>query len=93
MLATRHLTDPKMMHVFIDPDTGEAWKEGQTYTRPILPDTLELLAIAGDNWDELFYKCYIAEELTEDLKLMGGFYPLQICTDTNQSGRSRLEYL
>ena len=62
VLATRHFTDPEMILVFIDPDTGEAWKEGKTYTRPVLADTLELLAIAGDKGDGLFYKGYIAEQ-------------------------------
>ena len=93
VLATQHFTDPEMIRLFIDPDTGEAWKEGETYTRPVLADTLELLAIAADTGDGLFYEGYIAEQLTEDLKSWVGFYPLKICKDTNRSGRSQLQYL
>ena len=76
VLATRNFTDPEMIRVFIDPATGEVWKEGQTYKRPVLADTLELLAEAGDDGDELFYNGYLAEQLTEDLQRLGGILSL-----------------
>ena len=72
ILSTRHFTDPEMIRVFINPATGETWKQGETYTRPVLADTLELLAIAGDAGDELFYRGYLAQQLVEDLQSLGG---------------------
>ena len=75
-IAGRKFTDPNLKSVLIDPATGEGWKEGQTYTRNALADTLEALADAGDNGDELFYNGSIAVELVNDLSKLGGILSL-----------------
>ncbi|XP_023326865.1 glutathione hydrolase 1 proenzyme [Eurytemora carolleeae] len=51
-LADNELTDPKMREIFINPKTGEAWKEGDVYYRHDFADTLEKLAQAGDAGEE-----------------------------------------
>ena len=75
-IAGRKFTDPNIKSVLIDPATWEGWKEGQTYTRTALADTLEALADAGDNGDELFYNGSIAVELVNDLSKLGGILSL-----------------
>ena len=75
-IAGRKFTDPNLKSVLIDPATGEGWKEGQTYKRTALADTLEALADAGDNGDELFYNGSIAVELVNDLSKLGGILSL-----------------
>ena len=41
-----------MREIFLNPDTGEPWLEGEVYKRPDLADTLDLLATAGDSGEE-----------------------------------------
>jgi len=81
VLSSKKFTDPEMIKVFIDPATGKVWQEGQTYKRTKLADTLEILAAAGDDGDELFYRGYMAEQLAEDLQQLGG-----ILTQEDMSG-------
>ena len=75
-ISGEKLADTNLREVFIDPLTGEGWKEGQTYTRTALADTLEALADAGDEGDELFYNGSIAANLVSDLSKHGGIISL-----------------
>ena len=75
-ISGKKLADTNLREVFIDPLTGEGWKEGQTYTRTDLADTLEALADAGDEGDELFYNGSIAASLVSDLHKHGGIISL-----------------
>ena len=72
----KKFSDPVIESVFIDPTTGDGWKEGETYTRNALADTLEILADAGDTGDELFYNGTIAVQLVKDLQDIGGILSL-----------------
>ena len=66
-----------MNATFVDPSTGKGWLEGQTYKRNLLADTLEMLAVAGDTGDELFYEGSIAEMLVGDLQDRGGIITME----------------
>ena len=76
-LEDRDFTDEEMRKVFLDPSTGEGWKEGDHYTRVKLADTLEMLAEAGDDGDDVFYNGTIAEMLIYDLQERGGILTLE----------------
>ena len=67
------LTDPGMRSVFLNPETGEVWREGEAYTNPALADTMELMAEAGDGAEEMFYRGWIAESLADDIQRLGRF--------------------
>ena len=67
-----NMTDPMMRLVFINPETGRGWVEGDVYFRPHLARTLERLAEAGDKGDELFYRGDMGRELVKDLADIGG---------------------
>ena len=71
-LATRSFTDPAMISVFVNPETGAVWGEGDSYTNPALYDTLQLLAEAGDAGAELFYRGEVAASLAADILELGG---------------------
>lgn len=68
------LTDPGMRSVFLNPDTGEVWAEGEAYTNPALADTMEMMAEAGDGAEDMFYNGSIAKNLTRDITELGRFY-------------------
>ena len=70
-------TDPGWRRTFIDPDTGEGWREGQVYTRRDLADTLQMLAEAGDEGDQLFYNGTIGQMLVDDLRDLGGVITME----------------
>jgi len=70
-------TDPGWRRTFIDPDTGEGWREGQVYTRRDLADTLQMLAEAGDEGDKLFYNGTIGQMLVDDLRDLGGVITME----------------
>jgi len=73
-LAAHELKDPAMRKIFIDPSTGEVWREGDVYLREDFANLLEKLAIAGDaGVDRLgFYTGEVAEALVDELWLSGG---------------------
>jgi len=79
-IAGREFSDTTLKAVLTDPETGKGWKEGQTYKRTALADTLEALADAGDNGDELFYNGSIAVDLVNDLGKLGGILSLSDLT-------------
>ena len=41
------LNDPGMRSIYINPDTNDTWKEGDTYTRLNFANTLERIAKLG----------------------------------------------
>ena len=47
------LTDLGMRSVFLNPDSGEVWAEGEAYTNPALADTMEVMAEAGDGAEDM----------------------------------------
>ena len=65
------LTDPGMRSVFLNPDTGEVWAQGEAYTNPALADTMEMMAEAGDGAEDMFYNGLIAKNLTRDITELG----------------------
>ena len=71
-LADKQFSDPGMAGVFLDPKTGAGWREGQTYTRPALANTLQALASAGEAGAELFYNGSMGQQLVADLAEHGG---------------------
>ena len=70
-LSSRDLTDPGMRSVFLNPETGEVWGEGEAYTNPALADTMEMMAEAGDGAQNIFYNGSIADLLTQDIQALG----------------------
>ena len=70
-LSSRDLTDPGMRSVFLNPETGEVWGEGEAYTNPALADTMEMMAEAGDGAQNIFYNGSIADLLTQDIQNLG----------------------
>ena len=76
-LAGRSFEDPEMSSVFLDPETGRGWLEGQTYTRLGLAETLETLADAGPDGDKLFYNGALGRHLVTDLSDRGGLLTMQ----------------
>ena len=71
LAGKKTFTDAGMVSVFINPETGEVWREGDKYTNPALADTLEMLAEAGDEGDDEFYRGTIAEMILADLRELG----------------------
>ena len=71
-LSSRNLTDPGMRSVFLNPETGEVWGEGEAYTNPALANTMEMMAEAGDGAQNMFYNGSIANLLTHDIQNQGG---------------------
>ena len=71
------LTDPGMQSVFLNPDTGEVWGEGEAYTNPTLADTMEMMAEAGDGAEEMFYTGWIAESLAGDIQKLGNLLEIK----------------
>ena len=69
----------KMREVFLDPETGEPWLEGQNYTRPDLAHTLQTLADNGDQGMENlgFYDGDLGTMFVEDLRELGGIMTLE----------------
>ena len=71
LAGAKNFTDPGMIGVFVNKETGDVWKEGDKYTNLALADTLEMLAEAGDEGDDEFYKGTIAEMIIADLREIG----------------------
>ena len=44
ILELAEISNPKMREVFLNPETGNTWEEGDIYFRPVFADTLEKLA-------------------------------------------------
>lgn len=87
-LAGRSFQDPEMAAVFLNPQTGRGWLEGETYRRPSLAATLERLAGAGPDGDKLFYNGALGQQLVAELADMGGIITMQV---TNLQSGSELE--
>ena len=73
-LAPKNYTDPGMISVFVNPDTGKVWTEGDMYTNPALADTLEMMAGAGDDGADMFYTGEIATKIIADLREQGKLF-------------------
>ena len=86
-LAGRSFQDPEMAAVFLNPQTGRGWLEGETYRRPSLAATLERLAGAGPDGDKLFYNGALGQHLVAELADMGGIITMQV---TNLQSGSEL---
>ena len=76
-LAGRSFQDAEMTAVFLNPETGKGWLEGQNYTRLKLAETLERLAQAGSDGDKLFYNGALGRDLVTDLTDLGGLLTMQ----------------
>ena len=76
-LAGRSFQDPAMAAVFLNPETGRGWLEGESYRRPGLAASLERLARAGPDGDKLFYNGPLGQQLVADLAEMGGILTMQ----------------
>jgi len=72
------LNDPGMRSIYINPDTNDTWKEGDTYTRLNLADTLERIAKLGF---QDFYQGETAKNFVKDLRQLGGIITLQDLKD------------
>jgi len=72
------LNDPGMRSIYINPDTNDTWKEGDTYTRLNFANTLERIAKLGS---EEFYQGTTAENFVKDLRQLGGIITLQDLKD------------
>ena len=66
-----NFSDPGMRAVFVNPGTGDVWKEGEFYTNPALADTLQILAEKGEWGAHSFYNGTIAEKLVKDIQQLG----------------------
>ena len=78
-LRVYNFSQPRMREIFINPDTGEPWLEGEVYTRPDLAATLEQLADAGDRGQEnlAFYTGQVGAGLVADLRKLGGIISME----------------
>eukprot|EP00094_Tigriopus_californicus_P010720 TCALIF_10339-PA protein Name:"Similar to Ggt1 Gamma-glutamyltranspeptidase 1 (Rattus norvegicus)" AED:0.13 eAED:0.13 QI:0/0.85/0.87/0.87/0.85/0.87/8/70/520 len=66
--------DPGLADTFLDPKTGEVYKEGDVYYRPNLANTLERIAANGA---AEFYSGQTGKNLIKDLENIGGLMNLQ----------------
>ena len=60
--------------VFVNPETGDVWEEGDIYTWPSLADTYELVAVNGI---EEFYSGQTGINMIADMQAAGGEMSLQ----------------
>ena len=60
--------------IFINPETNDTWKEGDTYKRKNLADTLERIATYGANE---FYHGKTGQNLVNDIKKVGGIITME----------------
>ena len=67
-------SDPGMRSVFVNPETGDVWKEGELYTNLALANTLHSLADEGDRGDHSFYNGTISHSLLHDIKQLGNIF-------------------
>lgn len=67
------LRDPGMREIYINPDTNDTWKEGETYKRLNFADTLERIAKLGY---QDFYRGKTAKNFVNDLRKLGGIITL-----------------
>ena len=86
-----HFTDPGLLEVFTNPETGHFWQEGDLYTNLALANTLQILADQGDLGDHMFYNGTIAEYLVAEITDQGNVEKGLLCFDGNsvQEGSSR----
>lgn len=54
--------------MFVDPNTGEVYKLGDTYTNPQLGQTLQIIS---DEGVDAFYTGQVAKDLVSDLQSLG----------------------
>lgn len=66
--------DPGLAAVFLDPETGETWREGDLYTNPALADTLQRIA---DNGPDELRSGDTAVMLAGDIAAAGGNMTLE----------------
>ena len=66
-----HFTDPGLVEVFTNPETGHFWQEGDLYTNLALANTLQILADQEDTGDHMFYNGTIAEYLVAEITDQG----------------------
>ena len=76
-ISDKNWKDPLLQEIYTDPTTGKGWVEGQFHKRLRLGETLEALALAGDEGDDLFYRGEIAQGLVQDLEEQGGRLTLE----------------
>ena len=69
-----NFSDPGMRSVFVNPETGDVWKEGELYTNLALANTLHSLADEGDRGDHSFYNGTISHSLLQDIKQLGNIF-------------------
>ncbi len=70
--------DPGMREIYINPDTNDTWKEGDTYRRPNFADTLARIAKLGF---QEFYQGRTGQNFVKDLSQLGGIISLQDLKD------------
>lgn len=66
--------DPGMRQIYINPETNDTWKEGDTYKRLNFANTLERIAKLGF---QEFYEGQTAENLVKDLQNLGGIITME----------------
>ncbi|CAG0890582.1 unnamed protein product [Darwinula stevensoni] len=66
---TQILEEPSMKEVFVNPETGKVWKEGEIMKRPQLALTLERIAVEGPN---AFYNSNLTDAMAEEIRSHGG---------------------
>ncbi|CAG7728227.1 unnamed protein product [Allacma fusca] len=70
---------PSMKAIFVNPATGELYKEGDTIYRRVFGETLQKIADDDTNGGDLLYQesSDLAKWLVEDLQEMGGILTLE----------------
>ena len=66
--------DPGMREIYINPETNDTWREGDTYKRLNLANTLERIAKLGF---QEFYEGQTAKKFVQDLEQLGGILSLE----------------
>lgn len=70
------LAEPSMAAIYMNPATGDVWKEGDIMVRPQLAETLKILAAHSQGGDAL-YDGPLAEKIVQDLENHGGIVTLE----------------
>jgi len=63
------MNEPSLKEIFVNPETGDVYKQGDTLKRPVLARTLEKIATPTGADD--FYTGLIAKDILDDLQEFG----------------------
>jgi len=81
--------DPGLAAVFVNPNTGQIWNEGDTYTYKSLGETIQAIASEGPG---VFYGGRLGQQLVKDVQEAGGILTLQDLIDYRVQWEETISY-